>query len=138
MRNGSWLNIRIVYNILQSARKLYMKEQSMAEDFQGDNHVFILHHAPYPPVNPNRIYKMYKNFLEKECPELPVYRLHDLRHTYFTWCSEVEGFSELSIIGTGGHSSIQSTKRYQHATMQRMKADMEKLEVAFQNVAVSQ
>lgn len=128
----------IVYNILQSARKLYMKEQSMAENFQGDNHVFILHHAPYPPVNPNRIYKMYKTFLEKECPELPVYRLHDLRHTYFTWCSEVEGFSELSIIGTGGHSSIQSTKRYQHATMQRMKADMEKLEVAFRNVAVSQ
>lgn len=58
----------IVYEILQSARKLYMKEQSKAEDFQGDNHVFILHHAPYPPVNPNRIYKMYKTFLEKRMP----------------------------------------------------------------------
>ena len=76
--------------------------------------------------------KIYKSFLEKECPDLPHYRLHDLRHTYFTLCTEI-GFSELSIIATGGHSTIQSTKRYQHATMNRMKSDMAKLEEIFGN-----
>ena len=121
-----------VFNILQNAKKLYMKEQSQEEDFQGQNHVFILHHAPYFPVNDNRMYKIYKRFLEKECPDLPHYRLHDLRHTYFTLCTE-SGFSELSIIATGGHSTIQSTKRYQHATMNRMRADMARLEEVYQN-----
>lgn len=127
-----------VYNILQSAKKLYMREQSQEEDFQGQNHVFILHHSPYTPVSDNRMYKIFKRFLEKECPDLPHYRLHDLRHTYFTLCTE-SGFSELSIIATGGHSTIQSTKRYQHATMNRMKSDMARLEEVYQNTkAVSQ
>lgn len=122
-----------VYNILLSARKLYLKEQSENSDFDGQNHVFILHKAPFTPVTAKKIYKIYVNFLKNECPELPQYRLHDLRHTYFTWCSEIEGFSELSIIGTGGHSTIQSSKRYQHATMERMRSDMGKLETAFIN-----
>ena len=127
-----------VYNILQSARKLYLKEQSQENDFQGQNHVFILHHSPYFPVSDNRLYKIYKRFLEQECPDLPHYRLHDLRHTYFTLCTE-SGFSELSIIATGGHSTIQSTKRYQHATMNRMRSDMARLEEVYQNTnAVSQ
>ena len=127
-----------VYNILQSAKKLYMREQSQEEDFQGQNHVFILHHSPYTPVSDNRMYKIFKRFLEKECPDLPHYRLHDLRHTYFTLCTE-NGFSELSIIATGGHSTIQSTTRYQHATMNRMKADMARLEEVYQSTkAVSQ
>ena len=39
-----------VYNILQTARRQYLKEQSQAEDFQRQNHVFILHHTPYIPV----------------------------------------------------------------------------------------
>ena len=123
----------LVYKVLSKARKLYLKEQSRAQDFQGDNHVFILHHEPYTPVNANRLYKIYKRFLEKECPDLPRYRLHDLRHTYFTWCSEL-GFSDLSITATGGHSSIQSTKRYQHATMESMRSDMAKLEDVFESV----
>lgn len=121
-----------VYRILQTARKMYVKEQSREDDFQGQGHVFILHHAPFAPVSDNRMYKIYKSFLEKECPDLPHYRLHDLRHTYFTLCTEI-GFSELSIIATGGHSTIQSTKRYQHATMNRMKSDMAKLEEIFGN-----
>ena len=127
-----------VYKILQSARKLYIQEQSTEEDFNGQNHVFILHHAPYVPVSDNRLYKIYKSFLEKECSDLPHYRLHDLRHTYFTLCTE-NGFSELSITATGGHSTIQSTRRYQHATMSRMKSDMARLEEVFQSTqAVSQ
>lgn len=120
------------YNILLSAKKLYLKEQSSTEDFQGENHVFILHHAPFKPVSANRMYKIFIRFLEKECPDLPHYRLHDLRHTYFTLCTE-NGFSELSIIRTGGHSTIQSTRRYQHAIMSRVKTDMEKLEDALRN-----
>lgn len=123
----------LVYEVLSKARKLYLKEQSLSKDFQGDNHVFILHHEPYCPVNANRLYKIYKSFLDKECPDLPHYRLHDLRHTYFTWCTEI-GFSELSITATGGHSSIQSTRRYQHATLERMRLDMQKLEDVFENV----
>ncbi len=124
----------LVYNILLDARKQYMKEQSTVEDFNGENHVFILHHAPYTPVNPNRLYKIFKSFMEKECPDLPCYRLHDLRHTYFTVCSETAGFSELSIIGTGGHSSIQSTRRYQHSSRKRMLEDMNKLEKVYNSV----
>lgn len=123
----------LVYEILTKARKQYLKEQSQSENFQGDNHVFILHHEPYCPLKPNRLYKIYESFLNKECPDLPRYRLHDLRHTYFTWCSDV-GASELSITATGGHSTIQSTKRYQHATMERMRSDMEKLENVFEDV----
>ena len=123
----------LVYEVLSKARRQYLKEQSQSQEFQGDNHVFILHHKPYCPVNANRLYKIYKSFLEKECPDLPHYRLHDLRHTYFTWCTEA-GFSELSITATGGHSSIQSTRRYQHATMERMRSDMEKLEDVFERV----
>ena len=65
---------------------------------------------------------------EQICPDLPAYRLHDLRHTFFTLCSNIEGISELSMIGAGGHSSIPSSKRYQHPMMQKMLADMEKLE----------
>lgn len=122
-----------VFNILLSARKLYLKEQSENSGFNGQNHVFILHKAPFIPVTAKKIYKIYVSFLKKECPELPQYRLHDLRHTYFTWCSEIEGFSELSMIGTGGHSNIQSSRRYQHATMERMRSDMGKLETAFLN-----
>lgn len=123
----------VVYEVLSDARRQYLKEQSQAKDFKGNNHVFILHHEPYSPVTANRLYKIYKRFLEKECPELPHYRLHDLRHTYFSWCTDI-GFSDLSITATGGHSSIQSTKRYQHAMMDRMRADMEKLEDVFESV----
>lgn len=121
----------LVYKILSNARRQYLIEQSQALDFNGDNHVFILHHEPYTPVSPNRLYKLYKTFLEKECSDLPHYRLHDLRHTYFSWCSDI-GFNELTITATGGHSSIRSTRRYQHATMERMRSDMEKLEEAFE------
>lgn len=123
----------LVYKILSNARRQYLIEQSQAMDFNGDNHVFILHHEPYTPVCPNRLYKIFNSFLEKECADLPHYRLHDLRHTYFSWCSDI-GFNELSIIATGGHSSIRSTRRYQHATMERMRSDMEKLEDTFERL----
>lgn len=125
-----------VYNILSKARKEYLKLQMSQQGFQGDNHVFILNHFPYTPLPPVRLYKMFKRFMEKECPDLPNYRLHDLRHTYFTLCSNTEGFSEMSMIGTGGHSTIQSTRRYQHPQIQKMLSDMEKLEEAFDNTAV--
>ena len=49
-----------VYRILQTARKMYVKEQFREEDFQGQGHVFILHHAPFAPVSDNRMYKIYK------------------------------------------------------------------------------
>lgn len=103
--------------------------------FQGDNHVFILNHFPYTPLTPVRLYKTFKRFMETECPELPSYRLHDLRHTYFTLCSNTDGFSELSMVSTGGHSTIQSTRRYQHSQMQKMLSDMEKLDEAFENTS---
>ncbi|MEY8433730.1 hypothetical protein AALC75_25150 [Lachnospiraceae bacterium 48-42] len=38
------------------------------------------------------------------------------------------------MIGTGGHSTIQSTRRYQHPQLMKMLADMEKLENAFEEV----
>lgn len=62
--------------------------------------------------------------ISKECVDLLHYRLHDLRRTYFSLCSDI-GFNEQSIIDTGGHSSIRSTRRYQHASMERMRLDME-------------
>lgn len=124
-----------VYNILAEARKEYVKLQTSQPGFQGDNHVFILSNFPYTPLSPVRLYKVFKRFMEKECPDLPSYRLHDLRHTYFTLCSNTDGFSELSIIGTGGHSTIQSTRRYQHSQIQKMLSDMQKLDEAFENTA---
>ncbi len=125
-----------VYRILQRARKEYVKLSSSVKGFQGDNHVFILDHFPYTPLPPVRIYKMFKAFMEKECPDLPSYRLHDLRHTYFSLCSSIEGFSELSMTSTGGHSTIQSTKRYQHPLMQKTIADMERLEKTFDKTEI--
>lgn len=122
-----------VYNILQRARKEYLKLQLSHQGFQGDNHVFILNHLPYTPLTPVRIYKIFKQFMAKECPDLPSYRLHDLRHTYFSLCSNIEGFSDLSMISTGGHSTIHNTRRYQHPQLQKMLSDMEKLEQAFDN-----
>lgn len=120
-----------VYKILQKARKEYVELQSSISGFQGDNHVFILDHFPYTPLPPVRIYKIFKRFMEKECPDLPSYRLHDLRHTYFSICSSIDGFSELSMISTGGHSTINSTKRYQHPMVSKTLSDMGKLEEAF-------
>lgn len=43
-----------VYRILQTARKMYVKEQSREEDFQGQGHVmgpclYAPHHHPCPP-----------------------------------------------------------------------------------------
>lgn len=125
----------IVYNILSEARKEYVKLQMSQPGFQGDNHVFILSHFPYTPLPPVRLYKTFKRFMETECPDLPSYRLHDLRHTYFTLCSNTDGFSELSMVSTGGHSTIQSTRRYQHSQMQKMLSDMEKLDEAFENTS---
>lgn len=125
-----------VYPILQKARKEHMKLQSSVPDFQGGNHVFILNRKPYTPLTPIGLYKTFRRFMQKECPDLPCYRLHDLRHTYFTLCSNIDGFSELSMIGTGGHSTIESTKRYQHPQMQKMLEDMEKLEEAFSAVNI--
>lgn len=119
-----------VYKILQRARKEQMKLRSSQDDFQGDNHVFILYQYPYRPMTPERIYKTFKRFMQKECPEIPCFRLHDLRHTFFTISSYV-GISELSLTGTGGHSTIQSSKRYQHAMIDKMRTDMEKLDEAF-------
>jgi integrase len=131
------LNINgIVYGILLKARKNYMKIQSETVDFKGDNRVFIQHQMPYKPLTPNQLYNEFKKFLKNICPDLPSYRLHDLRHTYFTLCSNIEGFSELSLIGTGGHSTILSTKRYQHPVMQKMRSDLGKLEETFENISL--
>lgn len=123
----------IVYNILSDARKEYLKLQMSQQGFQGKNHVFILNHFPYTPLTPVRLYKTFKHFMETKCPELPSYRLHDLRHTYFSLCSNTDGFSELSMVSTGGHSTIQSTRRYQHPQIQKMLSDMGKLDEAFEN-----
>ena len=119
-----------VYHILEQARKEHMKLQSKP-GFKGGNSVFLMNHAPYSPLTPMALYKNFKRFIENDCPELPNYRLHDLRHTYFTLCSNVEGFSELSMIGTGGHSTVQSSKRYQHSQFEKMRDDMQKLDDAF-------
>ena len=119
-----------VYHILEQARKEHMKLQSKP-GFKGGNSVFLINHAPYSPLTPMALYKNFKRFIENDCPELPNYRLHDLRHTYFTLCSNVEGFSELSMIGTGGHSTVQSSKRYQHSQFEKMRDDMQKLDDAF-------
>lgn len=126
----------IVYKILQNARKEYIKLQSDEKGFQGDNHVFILSHFPYTPLTPVRLYKIFKTFMKRECPDLPSYRLHDLRHTYFSLCSSIEGFSELSMTSTGGHSTIHSTRRYQHPLMQKTIADMAKLEENFEKTEI--
>ena len=39
-------------------------------------------------------------------------------------CSNIEGFSEFSMIGTGGHSTILGSKRYQNPMMKKMLTDM--------------
>ena len=123
-----------VYKILQKARKEHMKWQSSEPDFQGGNSIFILPHKPYNLMKPMTLYKNFKRFMKNECPELPCYRLHDLRHTYITACTNIEGFSELSLIGTVGHSTIENSKRYQHPLMQKTLADMEKLEKTFSKI----
>ncbi len=123
----------IVYQTLVRARKEHLKLRLANPDFEGENKVFILNRTPYTPLTLQGIYGAFKRFMKKTCPDLPCYRLHDLRHTFFTLCSNV-GFSELSIIGTGGHSTIQSTRRYQHPQLMKMLADMEKLENAFEEV----
>ncbi len=119
-----------VYQILERARKEHMKFQS-EPNFQGGNSVFIMNQKPHAPLTPMALYKNFKRFMKNDCPDLPQYRLHDLRHTYFTLCSNVEGFSELSMIGTGGHSTVQSSKRYQHSQLEKMRDDMQKLDNAF-------
>ena len=132
------LNVNgIVYSILLKARKEYMRIQSETENFNGGNHVFIQSQRPYEPLTPNQLYNEFKKFLKKDCPDLPSYRLHDLRHTYFTLCSNIDGFSELSLIGTGGHSTILSSKRYQHPVMQKILADLEKLEETFERIPLA-
>ncbi len=125
-----------VYQILQKARKEHMKLQSSKPDFQGGNSVFIIAKKPYNLMAPTTLYKIFRRFMKRECPDLPCYRLHDLRHTYFSLCSSIEGFSEMSITSTGGHSTIQSTKRYQHPIMQKTIADMAKLEEMFEKTEI--
>lgn len=125
-----------VYQILQKARKEHMKLQSSKPDFQGGNSVFIIDKKPYNRMAPTTLYNIFRRFVKRECPDLPCYRLHDLRHTYFSLCSSIEGFSEMSIISTGGHSTIQSTKRYQHPMMQKTIADMAKLEEIFEKTEI--
>lgn len=121
-----------LYKILVRARKRYFRLQAKAPDFQGDNHVLILQHDTYTPMKPNRIYKTFKTFMQKSCPDLPCYRIHDLRHTYFSLCSSIEGFSDLSMISMGGHSSIKSSRRYQHSIQSRVKADAGRLNEEFE------
>ena len=58
-----------------------MKLQSKP-GFKGGNSVFLMNHAPYSPLTPMALYKNFKRFIENDCPELPNYRLHDLRHPY--------------------------------------------------------
>lgn len=123
----------ILYKILVRARKKYFRLRDKTSDFHGDNHVLILQHDPYTPMKPNRIYKTFKSFMQKSCPDLPCYRLHDLRHTYFSLCSSIEGFSDLSMITMGGHSNIKSTRRYQHAMQSKLLADSQKLNNELQN-----
>lgn len=127
-----------VYNVLTRIRREYLKKQLSVKDFQGNDQLFIRWEvSPCFVLTPNQLYNEFQKFLKKECPDLPRYRLHDLRHTYFTLCSNIEGFSELSIIGTGGHSTILSTKRYQHPMMEKMLVDMEKLEESFEKIPLT-
>lgn len=119
-----------VYQILERARKEHMRFQS-EPGFQGGNSVFIMNQESHASLKPSALYKNFKRFMKNDCPDLPQFRLHDLRHTYFTLCSNVEGFSELSMIGTGGHSTVQSSKRYQHSQIEKMRDDMQKLDNAF-------
>lgn len=121
-----------LYKILMRARKRYFRLQAKVPDFQGDNHVLILQHDTYTPMKPNRIYKTFKTFMQKNCPDLPCYRLHDLRHTYFSLCSSIEGFSDLSMISMGGHSSIKSSRRYQHSIQSKVKEDAGRLNEEFE------
>lgn len=123
-----------VYRILQSVRKEHMKLQSSEPCFRGGNSVFIVYEKPYIQMKPDRLYRTFRNFIKKECPDLPCYSLHELRHTYFTICTNIEGFSELSMIGTGGHSTIESTKRYQHPQRKKMLEDMTRLEEEFSKI----
>ncbi|KAI4442338.1 tyrosine-type recombinase/integrase [Schaedlerella arabinosiphila] len=71
-----------VYQLLQKARKEHLKLQSSIPDFKGGNQVFILNRKPYTPITPIGLYKTFRRFMQKECPDLPCYRLHDLRHPY--------------------------------------------------------
>lgn len=70
-----------VYQILERARKEHMKFQS-EPGFEGGNSVFIRNQEPHTSFTPMELYKNYKRFMENGCPDLPCYRLHDLRHPY--------------------------------------------------------
>jgi integrase len=49
----------------------------------------------------------------REMAELEDVRLHDLRHTYASWCA-IDGMDLLHIKRLMGHASIQTTQRYAH------------------------
>ena len=72
----------IVYNILKRIQKEYRKKMFTSKDFKGEDHLFIDWEDTNEPLNPNQLYRRFKKFQSKDCPDLPAYRLHDLRHPY--------------------------------------------------------
>ncbi|MEY8433282.1 tyrosine-type recombinase/integrase [Lachnospiraceae bacterium 48-42] len=71
-----------VYQTLVRARKEHLKLRLANPHFEGENKVFILNRSPYTPLTLQGIYGAFKRFMKKTCPDLPCYRLHDLRHPY--------------------------------------------------------
>ncbi|WP_270771594.1 site-specific integrase [Pauljensenia sp. OF14-1SRA] len=61
---------------------------------------------------------------------LESFRFHDLRHTGLTLYAQ-QGATPAEILARGRHRSIEIAQRYQHATIERDKANAEKMGEAF-------
>lgn len=61
---------------------------------------------------------------------LQSFRFHDLRHTGLTLYAQ-QGATPAEILARGRHRSIEIAQRYQHATIERDKANAEKMGQAF-------
>ena len=74
--------------------------------------------------NPNSLYKAYRRFLSEN--NLPMHRIHDLRHFYVSTLFDI-GVPEKYIISQVGHSSSSITKRVYDHTSAKKQTDYTKL-----------
>jgi integrase len=99
-----------IETLLETHRKSHGKSQPGKGAIQWNGHLFE-NYATGKPVTD------VKTFWQRvtKAAGLQGVRLHDLRHTFCT-AGLAAGASQVSLMGISGHRSIQSFKRYAHAT----------------------